>query len=79
MCIYIYTYGYIYISVIFFPLPLLALVVFSHAIRATRPGNWWGVNCQLRSSTTAEIVEAKVAQKRLGFAPVWISQLFLSR
>ena len=43
MCIYIYTYGsiYIYISVIFFPLPLLALVVFSHAIRDNKSHQAW--------------------------------------
>ena len=47
MCIYIYIYVwiyiyiYIYISVIFFPLPLLALVVFSHAIRDNKSHQAW--------------------------------------
>ena len=39
--IYIYVWIYIYISVIFFPLPLLALVVFSHAIRDNKSHQAW--------------------------------------
>ena len=69
----------VFYSFIFFATSYSCLVVLSHAIGATSAANWWGVNWRLRSLTIAEIVEAQVAQKRLGFAPVRMSQPFLSR